>query len=144
MCYRWSLIAGRIPGRTDNEIKNHWNTHLCKRSVTIDGLNEKLNARLLSGSNDDSPPPPPPSTSSKSNSSFPPLRADHELGPDGFWAGLAHSEFDVDDLLSFGPTQSRDLGVEDYGIVTGLDGCQDPFTFNNEAIFGCLGQEPFI
>ena len=29
--YRWSLIAGRLPGRTDNEIKNYWNTILAKR-----------------------------------------------------------------------------------------------------------------
>ncbi|BFG32041.1 hypothetical protein CerSpe_183150 [Prunus speciosa] len=28
---RWSLIAGRLPGRTDNEIKNYWNTHIIKR-----------------------------------------------------------------------------------------------------------------
>ncbi|KAI6682934.1 hypothetical protein NL676_028847 [Syzygium grande] len=28
---RWSLIAGRVPGRTDNQVKNHWNTHLSKR-----------------------------------------------------------------------------------------------------------------
>ncbi|GKV00062.1 hypothetical protein SLEP1_g12816 [Rubroshorea leprosula] len=29
---RWSLIAGRLPGRTDNEIKNYWNTILSKKA----------------------------------------------------------------------------------------------------------------
>ncbi|CAL9094063.1 unnamed protein product [Musa acuminata var. zebrina] len=40
---RWSLIAGRIPGRTDNEIKNYWNTHLSKKLVRqgIDPRNHK-------------------------------------------------------------------------------------------------------
>ncbi|KAE9617079.1 hypothetical protein Lal_00034255 [Lupinus albus] len=30
---KWSRIAAHLPGRTDNEIKNIWNTHLKKRLV---------------------------------------------------------------------------------------------------------------
>eukprot|EP00253_Pinus_taeda_P002530 PITA_02530 len=32
---RWSLIAGRLPGRTNQQIKSYWNTHL-KRKLLID------------------------------------------------------------------------------------------------------------
>lgn len=34
MIFRWSAIATKLPGRTDNEIKNYWHTHLKKR---VDG-----------------------------------------------------------------------------------------------------------
>ncbi|KAG9159056.1 hypothetical protein Leryth_020967 [Lithospermum erythrorhizon] len=30
---KWSIIAAKLPGRTDNEIKNVWHTHLKKRLV---------------------------------------------------------------------------------------------------------------
>ncbi|KAK6157954.1 hypothetical protein DH2020_005268 [Rehmannia glutinosa] len=35
---RWSLIAGRLPGRTDNEIKNYWNAHLRKKAKLMEKL----------------------------------------------------------------------------------------------------------
>ncbi|XP_044504211.1 myb-related protein 308-like [Mangifera indica] len=42
---RWSLIAGRLPGRTDNEIKNYWNTHLSKR-LRNQGTDPKTHRKL--------------------------------------------------------------------------------------------------
>ncbi|KAK4794296.1 hypothetical protein SAY86_012290 [Trapa natans] len=46
---RWSLIAGRLPGRTDNEVKNYWNSHIRKKLVVkgIDPTNRKLSQTAL-------------------------------------------------------------------------------------------------
>lgn len=42
---RWSLIAGRLPGRTDNEVKNYWNSHIRKKLINmgIDPNNHRVN-----------------------------------------------------------------------------------------------------
>lgn len=50
--FRWSAIATHLPKRTDNEIKNYWNTHLKKRlaKMGIDPVTHKpKNDALLSG-----------------------------------------------------------------------------------------------
>ncbi|XP_073315614.1 myb-related protein 330-like [Primulina huaijiensis] len=44
---KWSLIAGRLPGRTDNEIKNYWNTHI-KRKLMSSGIDPQTHRPLNS------------------------------------------------------------------------------------------------
>ncbi|OIW21013.1 hypothetical protein TanjilG_27376 [Lupinus angustifolius] len=49
---RWSAIAAQLPKRTDNEIKNYWNTHLKKRltKMGIDPTTHKPKIDALGGS----------------------------------------------------------------------------------------------
>ncbi|KAJ8535562.1 hypothetical protein K7X08_023282 [Anisodus acutangulus] len=51
---RWSRIAMKLPGRTDNEIKNYWRTHMRKK-----GQDERKNKASIS-----------PSSSFSNSSSF--------------------------------------------------------------------------
>nr|QIG55712.1 MYB transcription factor [Paeonia suffruticosa] len=46
---KWSLIAARLPGRTDNEIKNYWNTHI-KRKLLSRGIDPQTHCLLSAAS----------------------------------------------------------------------------------------------
>ncbi|KAL6848511.1 hypothetical protein ACP4OV_021805 [Aristida adscensionis] len=45
---KWSQIAMHLPGRTDNEVKNYWNSYLKKRVMQAQGSNPKSPTELTS------------------------------------------------------------------------------------------------
>ncbi|KAL5199721.1 hypothetical protein ABZP36_020924 [Zizania latifolia] len=70
----WSKIAARLPGRTDNEIKNHWNTHI-KKKLRRMGIDPVTHQTLLAE-------PSPPATPAREQDEAPPPPSQEQQGDD--------------------------------------------------------------
>ncbi|RXH85351.1 hypothetical protein DVH24_042119 [Malus domestica] len=134
-------IAGRIPGRTDNEIKNYWNTHLSKKLISqgIDPRTHKpLNPDHHSAADDADVDNTNKSTavasSSKANDRF------SNPNPSPPSDRLVHKEGDPNNSRNDGniAIADHDLGTIVHGFANMITSINNPDASSSAAATGTL------
>ncbi|XP_010526552.1 PREDICTED: transcription repressor MYB4 [Tarenaya hassleriana] len=117
---KWSLIAGRLPGRTDNEIKNYWNTHI-RRKLLSRGIDPATHRPLHESASQD-PKPTQDSTDKNTIISFSSSPQKPEENPKGLAITCKEGKLDqetspgLDLELSISlPDHSRHQGSKNGG-----------------------------
>ncbi|PWA50364.1 homeodomain-like protein [Artemisia annua] len=123
---KWSTIAAKLPGRSDNEIKNRWNTHLKKRAQEDQNVSANEHVGTLE-----------PDRANYPKESYV-KQTDPELEVEAgtLLAGVSASESPLSS--SHTELSSCQLSCSDYDIFSDIT----PQTFSDELV-GNFWSEPF-